>query len=570
MRVRGLLLSLVAAPCLALAGVSAAAADPLSDLGNGLAESGVDVDLPAVPQVELPHVGAPPVDDVIDTVNETVGGTTDAVNEVTDSLDGGGGEATEPPAATSPTETGGDPTGAPVETGAPTPATSSPTPAAADQPGSAGGGSQPAGAGAGAGGAAALAGGPGGGGGRGGAQAPAEPANPDGAAPTQSSPFIAVFEALPWSLWALIGALALIGVGMSARSAWGARHNRILRRERGELQDDVGALQSALLPAIPDQIGETALGVAYRPAEGPAAGGDFHDVLALADGRIGIVVGDVCGHGREALANTALVHYTVRAYLEAGVEPREALRMANIALSTKLGDDFAAVLAAVYDPETSTLDYATAGHPTPLIAGERDRAVAALTPAPLGVGLRTGHRQTKISIRPGSRVWFFTDGLVEARDAEGEMVGREGLAEILAESGEADPEAILDRLAEAEGARDDMTAFVLTPGAAAGDGSVEEEIEIDADLATGDGLERFLAACGLDPGEVERAVDAARRRLRLAGSARIRARTGAVGPRWEISGGEAPTAPSAPSTPPAARRNGSTAEGETILTGSST
>jgi hypothetical protein len=555
MRLRATLVALVTASCLAFPGVGVADVDPVDQLADDLSATGLqDVDLPAVPQVEVPHVGVPPVDDVVDTVNETLGGATDAVNDVTDSVDGGG--AADPPAATPPAD-GASPAPQPVETGTPASPTTGGGGAPSDTvPGGDTGSSQPAAAG--------------GGGAGDGAAVPASarrvrPANPsppsipDAPATTQS-PFVTAFESLPMSLFAVIGALALLGLAMTGRSAARARVNRILRKQRGELQEDVGALQSALLPAIPERIGETELAVAYVPAEGPAAGGDFHDVVTLPDGRIGIVVGDVCGHGREALANTALVHYTVRAYLEAGLEPRESLRLANQALSDKLGEAFVTTVAAVYDPAKSTLDYATAGHPTPLLAGQPDRAVSVLTPPPIGIGLHTGHRQTRVSIRPGSRVWFFTDGLVEARGADGEMFGREGLAKVLAARDGAAPGEILEQLADDEGPRDDMTAFVLSPGAAHGDGVVEEEIDVDRELAVGDALPRFLAACGLEPAEVERAVEAAQRRLRLAGSARIRARSGGVGPKWEIFG-------ATPSSGPAAvGRNGSAAT-PTVLAG---
>jgi hypothetical protein len=326
-------------------------------------------------------------------------------------------------------------------------------------------------------------------------------------------------------------------------------------------------MQAALLPALPERLGGTEVTAAYRPAEGPAAGGDFHDVLALAGERIGIVIGDVCGHGRAALANTALVHYTLRAYLEAGLEPRDALRLTNLALGDKLGDDFVAAVAAVYDPAASTLDYATAGHPTPLLAGEPDRSVGALTPPPIGVGLPTGHRQTRIHVRPGSRIWFFTDGLVEARAVNGDLLGREGLAAILAETGEAGPDALLTSIAGHGGARDDMTAFVLTPSDADGDGSVEEEIDVGRQQAEGDGLTRFLAECGLDPGEVERATQAAQRRLRLAGSARIRTRSAVTGPRWEISGATAGEVSRATTATAVGSATASATEGATVLTG---
>ncbi len=554
------------AVCVGFTVAGSASADPLTDVGDTLNEAGVTVDVPTVPQVTVPHTGVAPVDGVVDTVNNTLGSAADTVNDTTGRLGGGG--STEPPQTTPPPATPSQPTGQPVD-----PGTASPPPTGADpnpgaQPGSGGGGNggngaaagAPARAGAAGGGAAAAAAGHGG-------RTPAPPSSapqqPN--APTQGA-LITIAGAVPWSLFVLTLVFAAIGVVMSVRSAIRARRTRILRRERGELRRDVGAMQAALLPAVPERLGDVGITAAYRPAEGPAAGGDFHDVLALPDGRVGIVIGDVCGHGRAALANTALVHYTVRAYLEAGMEPREALRLSNLALGDKLGDEFVAAIAAVYDPATSTLDYATAGHPTPLIAGQPDRSVGALTPPPIGVGLHTGHRQTRIHVRPGSRIWFFTDGLIEARAANGDLLGREGLGAILAETGEAGPEALLTSIAGHGGARDDMTAFVLAPSDADGDGSVEEEIDIDRQLAEGDGLVRFLAECGLDPGEVERARQAAQRRLRLVGSARIRARRAVTGPRWEISGATAGEV-SRGSTAAATSATASATEGATVLTG---
>jgi len=354
----------------------------------------------------------------------------------------------------------------------------------------------------------------------------------------QASPVERVFDAiggLPWTLFAAIAALAALGFAMAGRSALLSRRARRLANQGEELREDVGALQTALLPTIPERIGSVELSAAYRAAEGPAAGGDFHDVLPLGGERLAVIVGDVSGHGREALTLTALLHYTVRAYLEAGMQPREALRLADQAVGGKLGRDFATVLAAIYDAETSTLEYALAGHPAPIVLGEeRDHAVPELTPPPIGVGPTTGFRQTRLALRAGSRVCFFTDGVIERRSSKGAMLGREGLALSLAEVEERiTAEAALERVAGPGRGADDITVCLMRPRRAAGDGAVVEELELTAPIREGD-VREFLASCGMDAAEADRAIDAISARTGTGSSLlRITRRGGSA--TWELA-----------------------------------
>jgi hypothetical protein len=341
---------------------------------------------------------------------------------------------------------------------------------------------------------------------------------------------------VPTPVRILILALVALALALGARSLLSGVRTRRLVRQRGELLEDVGALQAALLPLPPQRLGPVGTSVAYRPADGPGAGGDFYDVFALEDGRLAVIVGDVSGHGREALPHTALVRFTVRAYLEAGMAPGKALQTAGNVLERQLAGSFATVVTAIYHPRERTLTYASAGHPPPVVLGEGETAGAAqaISPVtscsapPIGAGTRTGTRETVVSVPGAARLCFHTDGVTEARIA-GELFGSERLTEELAQLGpQDDASALLDRVAARSDARpDDMAACVLRVQDGAGAPSIVfEQLELDREAAANPRAERFLLDCGVPPAEAVQLMRSARARLERADTVLLELRLG--------------------------------------------
>jgi hypothetical protein len=328
-----------------------------------------------------------------------------------------------------------------------------------------------------------------------------------------------IVNVVPGPIRILIVALAALALALGLRSLLSAIRTRRLVRQRGELLADVGLLQAALLPVPPPRLGPVGTSVAYRPAEGPGAGGDFYDLFALEAGQLAVIVGDVSGHGREALPHTALIRFTVRAYLEAGLDPANALQTAGTVLERQLGDSFATVLAAIYHPRERTLTYAAAGHPPPLVLGEADasgarRAIAPVTACsapPLGAGMRTGTRQTVVSIPGPARVCVHTDGVTEARVGE-DLFGAERLARSLAAlPDDAGAAELLDSVtAESTARPDDMGACVLhIHGGSGAPAIVHEHLELDARTLADVRVRRFLEDCGVSRTEAAATVERA-------------------------------------------------------------
>jgi len=298
----------------------------------------------------------------------------------------------------------------------------------------------------------------------------------------------------------------------------------------------VGLLQTALLPVPPDRVGPVFTSAAYRPADGPGAGGDFYDLFAREDGRLAVIVGDLSGHGREALPQTALVRFTLRTYLEAGLSPRSALQAASAVIERQLGRQFATAVVATYDPRDSTLVYANAGHPPPIVVGsEPFDPITACSPPPIGFGWATGTRETTLSLPGRSVVCFYTDGVVEA-SVEGGLFGAERLEAIVAELGEGSASTLLERVAEASERRpDDMAACLLrVEGDRSGRCSRVEELELDGPAATRESVSQFLDACGVGPGKAGEILRSASLTAQRAGSVILRVRLGEEEPQAEL------------------------------------
>jgi serine phosphatase RsbU (regulator of sigma subunit) len=370
-------------------------------------------------------------------------------------------------------------------------------------------------------------------------------AKPQSAAAHRGSPLVTtvtrIIGVIPAALWLLIGALALAALAFAASSRLLARRARRFDRQRRALLEDVGLLQAALLPELPDRLGAVITSAAYRPASGPGAGGDFYDVLALPDGLVGVLVGDVSGHGREALPHTTLLRYTLRAYLEAGLSPRESLRAAAPALERQLGDSFATVVLARYDPRARLLSYSCAGHPHPLLSGlDPDRSIIAASAPPIGTGGPTGTRETVVCVPGAAVAAFYTDGVIEARTS-GELYGQRRLARALegleAECGGVEASALLDRVAEQTDRRpDDMAACIL--GIAGGERRpfiVAEQIVLDGRESEAKRARRFLLAAGAEETEIGRALSAARAIAADHGSALVELHLGEGAPRLTVT-----------------------------------
>jgi sigma-B regulation protein RsbU (phosphoserine phosphatase) len=245
-----------------------------------------------------------------------------------------------------------------------------------------------------------------------------------------------------------------------ARAARRRDHQQEREREEARL------IQRGLLPRSVPQTPGIDLAVAWQPAEG--VGGDCFDTIAFGDA-VGVSVADIAGKGMPAALLMSNLQAAVRAFALDAAAPSAICGSVNRLLCRNMASGrFATFCYARINAASGRVAYANAGHNPPLLI-RRDGTIEALTKGGmvLGVFPETAYEQAEVAIATGDRLVFYTDGITEARNAEGDEYGDDRLLAaalaVRAQPAEAIKTALLDDVNRFTGGQfeDDATLIVV-------------------------------------------------------------------------------------------------------------
>jgi serine phosphatase RsbU (regulator of sigma subunit) len=198
-----------------------------------------------------------------------------------------------------------------------------------------------------------------------------------------------------------------------------------------------GAIQRDLMPRVPENLPGYDLHGWYGPAE--VAAGDFYDFLKVRGGKVGVVVGDVTGHGIGPALITASAQGSLGSYARMISDPGEIVTLLNEDIESRVDDGrFLTLFLAALGPD-GEVACVNAGHAPPLIWRKASGAIETITGGGPALGMLAGERYATLEPRtlaPGDVLVIYSDGLVEARspDAKDRLFGEDGLRAALAEA----------------------------------------------------------------------------------------------------------------------------------------
>jgi sigma-B regulation protein RsbU (phosphoserine phosphatase) len=225
-----------------------------------------------------------------------------------------------------------------------------------------------------------------------------------------------------------------------------ARRNTELQAANHRMKSDLEAaakVQKALLPRGPLEIPGVRLAWHFQPCDELA--GDLLNVVRLDDRYVALYVLDVVGHGVKSALMAVMVSRAITQLLSPS-QAREARRACGPRLMSPdrvvaaldrafpwddQTEQFCALLYGILDLKTGKFDFVAAGHPGPLSIPLTGKARSLTAPGP-PVGLGTGkYRASSTTLRAGDRLYLYSDGVPEARDASGQCFGQERLLQAL-------------------------------------------------------------------------------------------------------------------------------------------
>ncbi|HEY7327712.1 MAG TPA: PP2C family protein-serine/threonine phosphatase [Gemmataceae bacterium] len=232
----------------------------------------------------------------------------------------------------------------------------------------------------------------------------------------------------------------------------------------------VAEIQRSLLPRKMPDIPNTTLAAYYETSH--RAGGDYYDFFPLPNGKWGILIADVSGHGTPAAVLMAITHSLAHSYPGPAIPPGGMLEHVNRHLTARYtiqSDTFVTAFYGIYDPAERTLTYASAGHNPPRLKRCSDGTLHSLEGAkdlPLGISTEMTYHEQAYRFLPGDQLVLYTDGITEALNEKGEQFGMSRLDEVLTDCAEDASdllESVLTALKEFTGSQpihDDRTLLV--------------------------------------------------------------------------------------------------------------
>jgi hypothetical protein len=229
-------------------------------------------------------------------------------------------------------------------------------------------------------------------------------------------------------------------------------------RRQAQLEGELAAAQQVQQVLLPEQIEPVpgfAVETVYQPAQ--QVGGDFFQILPDGEGGLLVVVGDVAGKGLPAAMLVSVLVGAIRATADRTNNPEEVLASLNERLVGRGGSGFSTALAA-HICSNGTVGVANAGHLSPYLDGMELELPGAL---PLGVMSGVAYDTIQFHLAPGSRLTFYSDGVIEAQNQKGELFGFDRARDISTQ-----PAAAIAEAAKQFGQEDDITVVTITREAA--------------------------------------------------------------------------------------------------------
>ena len=232
-----------------------------------------------------------------------------------------------------------------------------------------------------------------------------------------------------------------------------SRDQRRTAEERAALAGEMRAarvVQQVLIPEAIPSVPGFAIESVYEPAG--EVGGDFYQIIPTVSGGVLIVIGDVSGKGMPAAMTVSLLVGTVRTLAHYTQSPGEILSAINARMMGRSQGGFTTCLILHARPD-GKVTIANAGHLAPYVNGEEMKTENGL---PLGLASDISYMESTFTLAPGSTLTLLTDGVVEARNAQGELFGFERTRAIATQSAES-----ISHAAQEFGQEDDITVLTL-------------------------------------------------------------------------------------------------------------